>query len=323
MTLEQQQLQNSANPGGQAAGNTAPPATGSETVPNGVGVPTATGAEGKLNFTTIPGQQQVEFKIPDAHKDAPWAKNVKSYDDLWEQHKNAQELIGKKTTGFQYPGENATEEEIMEFRKQLGVPDKPDQYQYEPPQLAPEDKELEEFLAKSMNQQMMTELKERFWRLGVPSALFTAMAKQFDEVSLKYNKDSFLAQKKAEQEANLDFHKKMEQRWGQNVDQAVKSGNDLLRRVLPPEVFGKLTTLNNDALVELSVVAHHIRQSLFKEGGGVNINNATGAVTSLAQLQEVGTKLMLDPAYTDPMHPNHKAQVQRVNDWYDQQKRFA
>lgn len=39
------------------------------------------------------------FKIPDEYKDAAWAKNYKSSDDLWKAHANAQSLIGKKTVG--------------------------------------------------------------------------------------------------------------------------------------------------------------------------------------------------------------------------------
>ena len=54
-----------------------------------------------------------EFAIPDSYKEAGWAKNIKSYDDLWKQHENAQKLIGRKTIGI--PTSDSSEEEIEQF----------------------------------------------------------------------------------------------------------------------------------------------------------------------------------------------------------------
>ena len=66
-----------------------------------------------------------EFTIPDDYKDAGWASNIHSIDDLWSQHANAQKLIGKKTIGI--PTEDSSEEEISEFYSKVR-PEAEDKY---------------------------------------------------------------------------------------------------------------------------------------------------------------------------------------------------
>lgn len=53
------------------------------------------------------------FFVPDDYKEAGWAQNIKSYDDLWKMNANAQNLIGRKTIGV--PGDDATDAELNEF----------------------------------------------------------------------------------------------------------------------------------------------------------------------------------------------------------------
>lgn len=54
-----------------------------------------------------------EFSVPEQYKDAGWAANIKSEEDVWNQLANAQKLIGKKTVGI--PDENSSENDITEF----------------------------------------------------------------------------------------------------------------------------------------------------------------------------------------------------------------
>lgn len=64
-----------------------------------------------------PETAPAEFQIPDEYKDAGWAANIKSLDDLFKQHANAQKLIGKKTIGI--PTADSSEAEIAEFYAKL------------------------------------------------------------------------------------------------------------------------------------------------------------------------------------------------------------
>lgn len=72
------------------------------------------GSETQPEETSLPvDNSPAEFAIPDNYKEAGWAKNIKSYDDLWKQHENAQKLIGRKTIGI--PTADSSEEEIEQF----------------------------------------------------------------------------------------------------------------------------------------------------------------------------------------------------------------
>ena len=65
------------------------------------------------------------FSIPDEYKDAGWARNIKSVDDLWKMNANAQSLIGKKTIGI--PDDKSTPEEWQGFYSKLR-PEKAEDY---------------------------------------------------------------------------------------------------------------------------------------------------------------------------------------------------
>jgi len=71
----------------------------------------------ELGSATQPAATPVEttpdFSIPDEYKEAGWASNIKSVNDLWTQHANAQKLIGKKTIGI--PTADSSEQEVEDF----------------------------------------------------------------------------------------------------------------------------------------------------------------------------------------------------------------
>lgn len=72
-----------------------------------------------------PEVNTTEFSVPDDYKEAGWASNIHSYDDLWTQHANAQKLIGKKTIGI--PNDDSSENEINEFYAKVR-PESEDKY---------------------------------------------------------------------------------------------------------------------------------------------------------------------------------------------------
>lgn len=73
--------------------------------------------QGSATQPVEPVTQDDGFAVPEAYKDAGWASNIKSVNDLWEQHANAQKLIGKKTIGI--PSADSSEAEIAEFYSHL------------------------------------------------------------------------------------------------------------------------------------------------------------------------------------------------------------
>lgn len=76
-----------------------------------------------LNHST-PQKTDNGYNIPDEYKEAGWAKNIKSEQDLWKTLANAQTLIGKKTIGL--PDWNNAEQ-ANEFLSKLR-PESPEGY---------------------------------------------------------------------------------------------------------------------------------------------------------------------------------------------------
>ena len=72
--------------------------------------------------------QETGFSIPDKYKDAGWAKDIKSSEDLWKMNANAQSLIGKRPAGI--PSNDASEEEWEKFYNTLGRPEEPSAYKF-------------------------------------------------------------------------------------------------------------------------------------------------------------------------------------------------
>ncbi len=77
---------------------------------------------------TQPVESISEFSVPEAYKEAGWAKNIHSVEDLWSQHANAQTLIGRKTVGI--PGADASEQEVLDFYAKIR-PESQDDYDFD------------------------------------------------------------------------------------------------------------------------------------------------------------------------------------------------
>jgi hypothetical protein len=70
------------------------------------------------NADTAPeSETPSDFAIPEAYQNAGWASNIHSVNDLWEQHANAQKLIGKKTIGI--PTADSSEQEVADYYAKL------------------------------------------------------------------------------------------------------------------------------------------------------------------------------------------------------------
>ncbi len=63
------------------------------------------------------GKSSVDFQIPEPFKDKPWTKNVKSVEDLFKIHDDAQALIGKKRIIPDF--DKATPQEVDEYLNML------------------------------------------------------------------------------------------------------------------------------------------------------------------------------------------------------------
>lgn len=76
-----------------------------------------------------------------AHVPQEYAATFKPYEgkslaDVFKGYGEAAKLIGSRPQGIKVPGADAKPEEVSAFRKALGVPDKPEEYQFTRPEVA-------------------------------------------------------------------------------------------------------------------------------------------------------------------------------------------
>ena len=112
--------------------------------------------------SSVSEQSKNDFALPDAYKNKGWAKNIKSLDDLFKAHDNAQSLIGKKTIGIpeDWNDEKSREEFLSKVR-----PKTADDYQID---AKPEVKELchkyglSQFQAENMAKELQQLTEKEF-----------------------------------------------------------------------------------------------------------------------------------------------------------------
>src|ERR1051326_3864274 len=75
--------------------------------------------------------------VPDDYKEKDWvkdfAKRENPHAELFKEFENQKSLIGRKAEGLKVPGADAPDTDWQELYKALGVPEKPEDYKYEPP----------------------------------------------------------------------------------------------------------------------------------------------------------------------------------------------
>lgn len=148
--------------------------------------------------------QKPAFEVPEEYKDAGWAKDIKSSDDLWKMNANAQSLIGKRPAGV--PDKDASEEEWEKFYNAAGRPEEPSKYEFseidlpEGVDLAPHTEKYAELAHKyGLNQKQADGLRKEWLahEMATGEANKEALDKQYAEITKKHFGDDFDAKQEA------------------------------------------------------------------------------------------------------------------------------
>lgn len=140
-----------------------------------------------------------------------WVKSlgVKDLDGLAKIARDNQKAARGKLT---VPGENATPEEVAAYRAAIGVPDKPEGYEFALPEGVTED---------MLDQDLIGPLREQALAAGVPAAGFKALA----EGVVKNQLEELAAYERGE---NDDRDAKLRE-WGKDKDQKLADVNAAAR----------------------------------------------------------------------------------------------
>jgi len=220
-----------------ATGPTGPAPTGATGAgPTGAGPTGATG-EGDPRLRGL--------KVPEKYINEPWAKEVKSVDDLWEKMHGAQKLIGKDKVVI--PGDNATKEELNTFYKRMGRPDNPEGYEFQ---------SIEALKEVERNVELDHNMKKIFYDEGISKTVGERIVQKYE--SLIYDKAKPTIDASAQR--NLEFQKLADEVLGEDKPAAIEAFKSVMRESLGDKAHlaAKLENMDNDVLMPMIVMAKNI-----------------------------------------------------------------
>ena len=194
--------------------------------------------------TTAPA---TDFTVPDEYKESGWAANIKSVNDLWTQHANAQKLIGKKTIGI--PTADSSEQEIEDFYAKIR-PETLDGYDFD----------LEgdtDFF------------KDIFHKNGISSRQAKGLVDAYKESVRKQTKGLYSAE---------GFEKVMKENLGEDYKPKLEKVNGFLKQFGSKSALEEIENLPNETLgLVYNLINLTMDKYAVKELGSVN-NTTPGAI---------------------------------------------
>lgn len=239
------------------------------------------------------GGDDKAFVIPDEYKDRDYAKGLKSNDDVWKMLDNAQKKIGEKTIVAGIPGENATEEEIKNFNKLWGVPEKAEDYKIE----------ADEAMTTMYGEEdkvVLGQFKELLHKAGANEKQAAILKDGYTQIIT-----GIIDAKKAEiAEADKQFDELVAKTFGDRQDKVLDNAKKLINEFAPEGFKDRMHTIPSEQLVVLAGVLDGIREKYIEEdqlSGGSGTSSGMTIESARAEIQ----KVIGSEEFNNPMHAKH------------------
>lgn len=283
-------------------------------------------AQTTFQFTTSAETEEPDFlgTVPDAYKEKEWVKNIarseNPREELFRQYESAQSLIGRQK-GLEIPGDGATPEQIKTFHKQLGVPEDITGYEIKPVEWSDEDREVGKYLSDTRTEDLMNAIKTAAHVSGVTPKQLQSLADAYDKAFVGQYKQTISTILADEKTLNADFEAQAKQMFGERTQSVLDNGRKIIEQSVPEQARKSLEKLDNAALLVLAAALDGVRQKYIKEDSFTQSGAASSV--SLQDIQAEGRRLMAQPAYADPLHPQHDSAVQAVRANYERLKSLS
>jgi hypothetical protein len=212
--------------------------------------------------------EAVDFAVPEEYKNAGWASNIKSYDDLWKQHDNAQKLIGRKTIGI--PNADSSEDEIQEFYSKVR-PENSDKYDFD----LGDDTEA---------------FRKIFYDNGVSERQAKAITEAYKESVRKASEGLY---------SEEGFKETMEEALGEDYQKKIEKVNGFLKQYGRKSALAEIDKLPNETLgLVYGLINLTMDKYAVKELGTVNTKSAMSNEKDLGEYMKKMMALDSDPFVT-------------------------
>lgn len=226
--------------------------------------------------------------------------------NLAQQFVHAQKMVGADKIVI--PGKDATPEQVAEYRKKLGVPEKPEDYALALPEGLTEDK---------VDKQFVDTWRKRLHAQGVPKAAAEAIIKDY----LADNVAKNAADTKAAEDQAKAWQLEMKTKFGSKYDETVNMAQHALEHFKDEKLIEWLESTgagNHPAVVEFfSKVGKLVSDDRVARGGS---GSSTGAprtpAAAQAALNEFHQNSDKMKALFEKDHPNHEAVVKERADLF-------
>lgn len=272
-------------------------ATGSISIPSTPVPPTTPGATVDFN-ALVPVEFQNETWVKDL------ARNADPVKALFERHKSAQAMIGKRV---EVPAADATPEAVKAFHKALGVPDSPDRYEYSPPDISAESEGVQKYLKEeAKDSSFMKAMQSKAHELGLTPKQFAGMASAVDGWKIE-NARGTVEALQAQGEQRLTTFNTL---YGDKADYVKRVAKETLGKVIPENIMK-----SGDPEIVLFEALKFIHEKVYKNGSVAAGSSGTPQM-SPTELQQEIFKLRALPEFKNAFHPNHKALNAKVEQMY-------
>lgn len=240
-----------------------------------------------------PTQERWQDKLADEYKGNPALKDFKDINSFAKSYLDTKSLVGKVKIGV--PTKDSKPEEIAEFYKQLGVPEKADLYEIKKPEKLPEGVEFNEAEAKE------------FSNLAFDLKLTKEQVQKLQEYDLGRRGRSTESERARQANLDKEFDTLVTQKYGDKQSEVIAKAGEMIAEYGGKEVAEMLNKLDNKQLVAVSSILYEIHNKNFKEGDlpGRSSAGTTGLtyIEAQAQLREV----MSSKAYNSPFAEGKEA----------------
>ena len=244
-----------------------------------------------------------KFVPEDQRGNTTWL-GIKKVDDMANQIIHAQKKISQQGKGVFPITEKSTPLEVAEFRKSMGIPDKPEGYTFEPaPEVAQyyQDKTLMDEARKVLHQENLTPRQ-----FNTVMALDAMRVKQYEE-AMAADPVSFyeVALERALPAMKANAEKDLKVKWGDAYDARLNLANAAItENTAEGEDRDKLLQrIGNDPVVADFIAT--IQKKHHTEPSGVDTSLGTSGVSD--NIEQRIHDIMSDPDYTSNSNPaRHK-----------------
>lgn len=188
------------------------------------------------------------FKVPDTYAKEEWAKNIKGVEDLFNQFANSQKLLGKK--GVIVPGEKATPQEIAEFHKALGVPEKEEEYKFQMPEGVAADENEDKTLRTLMK-------KHGISKKAAEGLVADYRASIFEGTKAEKEKAAAL---------DAEFDRYLDNIYGPEKSAKISQFKEVVKKTLDPKFHALIGKMDNSSALLLAGLVENIHAKYGKEG---------------------------------------------------------